>query len=362
MKLVDVVNQLALILPKYTDKFSVTLAITSIVASGGIATIETASPHGLTTGKAVTITGAQSKTPIDSVSKDGLIFTFETSADHDLTFGWTEHTNVALNGFTDSAWNDTFTLMDVPNRRTFKVQSTNSLPTLNGNEILFENKNTGINGRYAVTVIDTDTFTISGDFDDDSYFEGTVNSGVRIAGSVDIERTLEEYTKQNISDLWMFVSMHDVETSKDRSTLSDATATIATGQTMRLRLIDGFTLYVFVNTTKDIAAQDAVDITRHDLLLPILKSVYGARFDTGLSSEGDFRTIMTGHGFSGYNKPVYVHLYNFELSMDLTDDDTVEPGDTRAFRDIDYTHEFGDEDVTDMTVKIDLDDTIITPL
>jgi hypothetical protein len=353
VKLVDVVNQLRLLLPKYTDKFSSTLSISSLTASAGILTVVTPTAHGLSTGKAVTLSGIKTQIPITRVSQDGLIFTF-TSDEHDLTFGWPEHNTIEMIGFTESVWNGTFPLNNVPNRETFKTQSLETIPTLNGNEKLLEIRNNGPNGQYSITKINSVTFTVEGDFDEGIYLDGIVSSGVRVAGSVTLERAIEEYTKQNITDLWGFVLMHDVEVSKDRYSYSDATSAPTQGTNIRARFIDGFTFLVIANTTQDISAQQAVDICRHDLLLPIIKSIRGSIFPTGLSNSGDFRTVMTGHGMAEYNKAFYAHMYTFEVSSDLTEDDAVEVSDTRAFRDIDYTQSVSDTE--DMTVKINLDD------
>jgi hypothetical protein len=355
VQLLDVVNQLRLILPKYTDRFSGTLNVSSITASGETVTVVTTGAHGLVTGQLVTVNDVTTQTPIDGYSKDGLVFTFTTGADHDLTYGWSDHTTVSLTGFTDVAWNSNFTLVDVPNRRSFKVQSTNSDPVLNGSEKLLEIRIDGPNGAYSITVINTTTFTLTAaGVADGSYTGGKLSPSARVAGTVDIERAIEQYTEQGVTDLWGFVAMHDGEVSKDRSTNSDAVATPTTGTAMRLRLIDGFTFFIVVNTSEDIAAQTAVDICRHELLTPILKSVYGARFTTGLSGLTDFRTILTGHAFVSYNQAVYVHAYTFEMSMDITESDAVEPADTRAYHDTDFAQSILGSD--DMTVTINHDD------
>lgn len=353
MKLLDITNQLSLILPKYTDYFSNTVGITSITASGGTATIVTSAVHNLTTGAGVTLSDVQTQTFITAVSQDGLIFTFTTGTVHDLTYGWEDHTAITLGDFTDVDWNTSFVLKGVPDRNTFKIQSINTIPVLNTNDKLLEIRSDGISGRYAITVVDTTTFTITGDFDDGTYQGGTVSSGVRIAGAINFERAQAQYTKQSLTDFWMFVIMSDAETSKDRSALSDATATPTQGTDIRLRLVDGFSLYVFKNVTEDIAAEQAVDICRHDLLLPIMKSVFGTRFTSGLSTGQEFRTIPQGHGFASYDGAVYVHAYEFQMSMDLVETDTVEPQDTMAFHDIDFIQTV---DTEDMTVTIPLDE------
>jgi hypothetical protein len=357
MKIADIVAQLSLILPKYTDLFSETLSVFSITASSNVATIVTAVAHGLSSGVATTLSDVTTLTPITAVSKDGNIYTFTTGSDHDLTFGDVNHLNALLSGFTDSAWNGSFTITAVPNRRNFKVRSTNTLPVLNGNEVLEEVRADGVNGRFAVTVVDPTTFTIAGSFLDGDYLGGKVSTAVRIAGAVTVERAKEEYTEQNANELWMFVTGNDAEISKDRSSFSDADATKPTGNDMRLRLLDGFTISLIQDTSGEVTAVDANDNMRDTLLLPILKSVNGARFPTGLSGSADFRVILQSHGIESYNRATLVYTYGFQFVMDLTDSDTVEPEDDMAFRDINYTLEQGGDDTIDMDViPVDLDD------
>lgn len=359
MKISDVVRQIRAVLPNYTNYFGDAISIASINAAGGVATITTATAHGLATGAATTIAGVETRTPISAVIKDGLNYTFTTGLDHDLTLGWTEHSQIELGGFTDAAWDVVYDLKAVDNRRSFKVMSAATTPTLNGNEYLLEkDRIDGINGVYSVTVTGATTFTITGGFIDGVYtpINGAVYLNPRVASVIDIDRALDEYTKSELNDFWLFVEPVDVEVSKDRSTYSDATATITNGQEMRTRMLDGFVCYIVAPVTNQIAAEDSLDICRHDLLLPMMRTLYGVKFDTGLSNAADFRTILSGHGVAAYNKAFLVYRYEFQVIVDLTDDDTVLPTATRAFRDIDYTLAIGGNDTDDMTIDpIDLD-------
>jgi len=352
MKLTDVVNQLQLVLPKYTDYFSNTLSIANISTSGNTAIISTSVSHGLVNGQAVTISDVAFNNDITSVSQDGLIFTFGTAVAHDLTLNYPGYETVEINGFTDTNWNGSFSLVAVPNRTSFSVRSTNTIPTLNGNEYVREVRVDGVNGRYSVTVVAPPIFTIAGSFIDGVYTGGTVKTAVRIAGSVNIERAIQEYTEQNVNDLWMFVVMADAEVSKSRNAYSDSVATIANGEDVRVRLIDGFSVFIVKNVSQEISAVAAMDIARHDLLSPILKSLYGARFDTGLSGCSDFIAILTSHNFVEYDRATFVYQYTFQITNDMTLDDSVINEDTRAFRDISYTQttDQNNEDVEELTV------------
>ena len=357
MRLADVTRQLQLLLPRYTDLFSDVLDISGIVATANEATITTTAIHELSDGDAVVLSNVGTNTSITAVSRDGLIFTFTTGSDHDITFDSPDHENATLDGFTDDDWNNSFRIVEVPNRRTFKVQSTLDLPVLNGNEILQEVRSDGVNGRYSATVVSPTVFTINGTFLASNYSGGKVSARVRVAGSVTFERAQEQYTEQKIIDIWAFVVMADVQASKDRSTKNDSEASMPTGTEMRQHVMDGFEIFIFQNVTNDMAATDAIDIARHDLFLPISKSVYGAFFDSGLSGATDFRTVFVSQGFVNYSKSVLVYSYQFQTLYDLTDGDTVEPSDTRAYRDVLSTQNIGEDDTTDMTVTVDLDDT-----
>lgn len=355
MKLSEIVHQLRTLIPKYTTAFSTNIGISSISASSGTVTVETSSAHGLSVGKAVTLSSFNFNNPISSVVTDGLVHTIETQNDHDLTENW--HEEVTLSGFTDSVWNDTHTLLSVPNRKTFTIRVNSYNPTLNGNEVLLEDRSYGVNGQFEVlTVPDSTHFTVgdSSIFDGD-YTDGVLSTKVEIYGVIDVERALQQYTEKSASNLVMFVTPADAEVSQDRNARSDATATLSEGTNLRLRIIDGFMVFVVINTTQDIGAVSAVDQARHVLLGPILKSLYGARFSSGLTGEGDFKTVFTGHGVAEYNRAYLAYRYDFEMPMDLISDDAVDPTLTRAFRDINYTQNVG-TGIDDMTATIDLDE------
>jgi len=355
MKISDVVTQIRTILPKYTNRLGDLLDISDItVTDGNLATITTSTPHNIPVSHAVTLADVKSETSITGVSQDGLVFTFTTAIPHDLTLDWQETVN--LIGFTDTDWNNSFDLVSVPSRLTFSVRSTNTMPTLTASENLLEVKASGVNGSFLATVIDTTSFSISGSFDDGGYQGGQVSDAVRVSGVIDIDRAIEEYTKQTINDLWLFVAPVDAEVSKDRNSLSDAISSLTSGAALRMRILDGFNVYVVGSTVDDISGVNTLDLCRHDLLLPILKTLFGTVFTSGLTGGEDFKTVFAGHGINRYNRAVLVYEYEFQVAMDLTGNDAVEDEDTRAYRDIDYFHDMGSSDTTDTNIdNINLD-------
>lgn len=334
MTLTEIVNQIRRNLPVYTSALSPILSLQSVSSSIlGTATVTTIGSHGLQTGDPVVLVNFSMRNFLAYWSNVGDIYTFTTEQDHDLTLGW--HETVSLSGFIEAEWNTTFELIDVPNRRTFKISSSLPSPTTSYKAELLENRIDGVDGYYQITVTAPSAFRIESDhFITAIYSGGSVLSGVRVAAAANIDRVLEQYTKQNTDDLWMIVLPVDVDVAKSIYADSDAVATITASDDFRLRLLDGFTLAIIKSTVNESAAVEAVDLCRHDLLKPILKTLCGVRFESGLTTSGDFRSSLIGHGVMQYTEAYIVYRYDFEVVMDTVVEDTVIEGDVTAFRDI----------------------------
>lgn len=357
----DVVNQLRLVLPEYTDLFSDVVIVNSIVVTEGVITVETFNPHGLKSGDKVTLTQVQTRTPILSIDQNGVMFLVE-SEEHDITLDKYNDKYVEFGGFTNPDWNDSFLLQGVLNREKIIIKSNSiilPLPVLTGSEHVLETRIDGVRGDYEIVVLDNTHFTVPGSFSDGVYTCSSIAANVRIAGSRSIDRFISHYTKQISEDrLWGVVVPHARDISKDRSTYSDAIASLPAGTDMRLRLIDGFTFYVVVKISNEIAAVEAIDTCR-ELTFPILKSLFGVVFESGLSAKAELSTIPTTDAeaeISRVNNAFYIHAFEFEVQVDITTEDSAEPRNTRAFRDILYKH---DLDQQEATVRIDLDQEII---
>ncbi len=108
---------------------------------------------------------------------------------------------------------------------------------------------------------------------------------------------------------------------------------------MRIRLLDEFSVYVFAPSAKQLAAERAMDLCRHDLLQPIVSSLFGTRVQTGLAcDQSELRLTFVGHEVFNYDGSTLAYEYAFQAPMDLTSDDAVVLAADRAFRDIDYAH------------------------
>lgn len=361
MKLNDVANQLKLLLSSYTDLFSTNLTVSSIVSDGATATI-TAPSHGLTTGSGVVLTGVSKETAINSVSKDGLIYTFGTSTDNDLTLNWYRNprdistlNQVLFSGFTVPDWNEVHELIDVSNRRTFLIRSViATIPTLNGNEKLLEIL-PAINKAFPITVVDDNTFTITGPITAGTYVGGKVSTIPRVYVAVNGQDAWERISSPSTSNNYvMFVlpPTNGVPTSKDRNTLSDAVSTKTSGSDLRIRILDGFSLLIVAPTYEENSAGLAIDICRHDLRAVLYSCLLGAKLNTGLSTD-EFKVVPTQDEVALYDRSKLIYQYNFQLPIDTTVDDAVPPADTSAFRDIDFTLEVENGELT--TTDFDLD-------
>ena len=353
MKISQIIGQLHALLPIYTGRFSDQIAFSGIVIAGGVATVTTTSAHGLATGAAVTLSGVQTLTAISGASLVGTTLTLTTGADHDLTLGWPEHANVTMSGFTNANLNGSFTLLASDNRRTFEILTAEAVPTLNGGELLHEVRAGGLNGRHSITVTTTTGFTFPVTIPDQTATGGTLSTGVRVTGSATLERAVDQFTAQGSGKLWGFVIPGNALVSKSRQADSDALSTATGAEDVRIRLVDPFDLVVFVPVKQDIAGVAAMDITRDEILQPILKSLFGATLDTGVAESGKIKVAFRGHGPIGYSGGGYLHRYSFELPFDITADDAVDPLDTAAFRDIPLTIEVGDGASIDINLDID---------
>lgn len=356
MRLADIVSQLQRVLPGKTDLFHEVVSVASINATATTATIVTNGPHDLVDGSPVTLSGVESRAPITAVEQDGLLTRFTTSSDHDLTEGNPDTPTVNLIGFTDAVWNAAHELVKAPNRRSFTVRNALAIPVLNGNEVLLEpNRIDGINGVYDATVVSKTSFTIEGAFIPGVYTptNGRVSSEPRITAAITVERARKIYDPQP-KRFWISVVPDAAVVSKDRSTDSDAISAKMDGEDLRLRLLDNFAVFVFAPVDDQLAGLKNLDICRHDLLGPIVSSLYGTRPLSGLAcAVSEFRITFVGHRPFDYDDAVLTYEYAFQAPVDLTSDDAVVLESDRAFRDIDYAHTGLH---TDPTARVDLDE------
>jgi hypothetical protein len=362
MKAADVIAQLRAVLPKVTDSFSEVLSVASLTRSGTTVTCVTSSDHGLTTGATVNIVGAQSPIPISSLTFADGIATAITATAHDLTELFengvgNDNPNVTVSGATESEYNGSNPLLSVPNRTTFTYTVTGSPSTpATGSPTLLEQFNTGYNGVQTITVTNATTFTYEITQTPGSPAQGTIQAhkSVRISGAVSVERLQESYTKKDPDKLWAFVVLGDVAISKDRHVENDASGMQGAGTDYRQRMITPFSVFVFVPTNKQLSSRAARD-SMEDVRVYLYKSLLRVQFDSSLQSITQYGTTADGDGFFDYNGAVYIHQFLFESVADIIYNDTVDPSDNVAFRNVElqYLDEF---DTVELSANVNLDD------
>ncbi len=360
MKAEEVITQLYKELPNQTDLFSNTFTITSLTQVAGTATATTATDHGLTTGDAPTIVGAETEAPIVTLTRTDTTLFVETSIDHDLTLNprVDEDQFVTIEGATESEFNNTFQLTRVTNRRNFELLTADSGATVaTGSPVALDIVKFGYNGLISVTVTGSTTFTYPVDSSVPSPAGGApiLHAGIRVTGVVTAERIINIYTEQPPTELWAFVVLANVSASKDRNILNDATSA-QVGETFRnQKLLQGFSVFVVSPADSDLAARQTRDLME-DIAGFLFSSLLGVQFDTGFHADKKWLVTTLGHSFQFYNTAFYIHEFAFETLANVLFEDSIGRPDDVAFRDIDLTITPSNVGVEPLTATIDLDE------
>ena len=364
MKLQPIIEQLTTVLPVLSPYFSSRLDIDSISSAAQIATVTTTTAHGFSVGDVVTMANVVSPVEIDTAVEGATQVEFLTVTPHDLTLSPTAPKDqTQMVRITSATFDEEYKLTAVKNRFRFIVERTTQ-PSLPAETLsLQEQAIQGFNGLKTIdTVPDTTSFTYAMDFDfpspnftEDSF----VASGTRISGAIDIGVAQDSYTKQSNESLWAFVLPQPSEANKDRRNPTDSQSNQSKQGDFRQYLTDGFDIYIFVPNKGDVLTKTngrfAWDLVQ-DIRPSILKSVLGLSFPSGLACAGQEIINYNGDGFFAYNGAVYIHRFSFQLSLQITKDDTATEEFTRAFRDINMSQKNQFSDITTYTAEIDLDE------
>lgn len=362
MNVLDIVKHLRVVLPTVSDDFASRFEISSVVVVSGVCTVTTAIPHRLRVGELVSVDKVATKTPILTVAKTGLLAAITTSAAHDLTESLGQE--IELEDFTDEDWNGKQTLGSVPNRRNFTIATTAAAPVLTGDEVLLErNRIDGVNGLHTITAIGATTISYATTAADGIY-EATgagVSGAPRVHACATPDRAREIYDeyRDNIgSKAVAFVISEGGSTSKDRLSESDAIAARVSGDDLRLKVVDEFTVAVYLPTEKQIAAERALGRFTGSIMKAVVTSIFGLKLPSVFACGDDYKAIFSGHELIDYDRATMVWGYSFQVPQDLTIDDAVLAFGSRAFRDLDTTVVAGKKEMT--VLDIDLDEEPLT--
>jgi len=348
-------------LPIITDLFTEKETVVGASSLGSVLSIEI-TDHGYSAGKKIVISAGDTRNEIvgATLNPDGTV-RFETAFDHDLIQpSQTNDDQTLTMGGWGSVWDGVHDIDGIPNRRFFEVvlpDGETIAPTPDGNQYLVDNIGLGL--QVVATVIDDDNFTV--DISNlPNMPTGIVDgleiiSGFRIAAAADFKRAEAAYSKQNTDEPYLFVIMGDVDASKDRHTENDAIAGFTGQDNMLLRLLQNFSITVFIPTHDEISGADAQDLAYDTIYKSLLKAVYGYEFQDADNSIS-YVAITSGHGPGIYNSSYLTHVYDWQLpaAIDFSDGFTMQ--DDVAFRDIEDSFNLHDDDYATMTANINLDE------
>ena len=355
----EVAKHLKTYLPQVTDLFTEKFTVVSASSTGSVLSVEIAG-HGFSVGKSIVINSAGTRNAITSaiLTADDTV-RFGTQFEHDLTepqlYG--DDQTLTISGV-GGAWDGDHQIDSVPSRMFFEI----ALPTGEvaapaiGGYLVGE---TGLGLQVVATVVDVDNFTV--DISDlpnmpTGIVDGlTVVSGFRIAAAADIDRAEKVYSRQRTDEPYLFVIMGSVEASKDRHTTSDGIAGFTAQDKMLLRLLQNFSTVVFYPTENDIAGINATDALYGVIYNALIRVLYGF----GFTSEGnaiDYVTVSAGHGEGIYNSAYLTHVYDWQLPAAINFENGFNMREDVAFRNIEQSLFLHDDDLTEMSVKINLDE------
>jgi hypothetical protein len=327
-----IITHLKEYLPQITDLFTEQTVVGGIVVAGSPQILRVIkSGHGKSVGNTVIFTNSKLDNGISAVSQftepDGTdVLRFTTNVNHDLTEGYTDNLEsgqIELRGFTDSSFNGFFELYGVPAPNMFEIVSS-TLPVLNGNELLREPRQIGLNDTFLVSnIVDVNTYEVElislPTFDTLPVYNLVEIDGYRMSIESSWERVEEIYTKEIPTGYWLYLIMENVVMSKDRTIESDANATNTTQNQLRSRYIGQFSLNVLIPTSAELGGGNAVQLA-YETIYPVLLAVMtGVKFET---FDTTFLTTMIGHGMVKYNRAYYAHNYTFEIVFDSTYEDS----------------------------------------
>lgn len=357
----DVMAHLWRYLPSVTSLFNDTLTITGASVTSGVitGTIATGTP---TVGSTVLLSGITVRNNITAYQDNGDgTARFTVANDHDQTEPRQRlDTQTLTLGGIGAPWDGEHPILAIPNRRTFEIAIPSGAGTPSGGYLI--ERPTAVLGIGDVTGVVGTSVTITpreGIFHYDAVLNTiTLNSKIRARAAADIERAQAIYTKDP-SKPYAFVIMTDTTVSKDRHTPNDSLGTF-TKQDMRLlRLLQNFSIAVFIPTQNDIGGDKAQHQAYGEIYDALTKIFYGFGFQAP-DSAIQYVTVSAGHGPGIYNSAYYVHVYDWQVPSVITfesgfDGQTPFINDV-AFRDIEQDLYVNNSDKAIMSLFVDLDE------
>ena len=342
MRASDIVLQLKDVIPTLTNRFTDELTIASIVVSGSGALVTTTVDHDVAVGDFVNVINVITPNPITSLTASGLIATVTTQNNHDLTEDRFGRCTINVSGADDAAYNGVHTLLTVPSRTTFTYQL-DTVPALSPDtgaaQLLELFSRRGYNGSHVVVTVPsstTFTYAIASFLPLISGLGGLVRLRHRITRSESSDSALATYSKQGLGKLWAYAVLDNNGASKNRNVESDAGQQITAGTDTRQNVIFNASIFVFFPAVGDIRAGLVRDLAQSEILVNIIGSMVGANLPTGLTEYVWGKVTYNGDNKAFYDGAIYAHEYIIEQTGDITFCDRVPTSLTVPFQQIDF--------------------------
>ncbi|MEM7522564.1 MAG: hypothetical protein AAF360_02160 [Pseudomonadota bacterium] len=359
---------LAATLPRLRSDFFAEI-IPTATAAGSVITCASQG-HGLSVGQQIGVSSARYRNAVGSVTLlEGDVYRFELIDDHDFvaprkrasgrTVG-AEPDRAELAGF-GSAWNGSREIVDIPNRRTIDLRGPSGVvPIVGSGQYVSEDRPAGVNGAQVIAAVpDADSFTIETP-GVPAYPTGPVDglrvqTHVRVAVAVDIERALEIYTQDGAGRPYLFVIPGDVDVSKERNARSDANSGQTPADEQRVTLLNNFSVVAMFDVSGEIAAEAVMEDCYGALYRDLLRVLHAVDLSDG-SSVVRYLAQTAGHGQGHYNGAVYGHAYEWQAPAVVTFSQGQGFPVHAAGRDFDTTLAQGGDEAALLPVKANLDE------
>jgi hypothetical protein len=360
VKAADVVQQIQASIGTMTGLSQSATPSTIIKVSGNTWQLTTGTAHGLSVGELFSLGGVETPTLITDSYIDGDTIVCTTAVDHDLSLyrGESKTVKIGVN---------TYSLLGVPNRLNFVIANVGS-PDLEG-EYLFQTYPYGLNDIHQVITVPNSTtirFDLSPDFEFMTAPISTatvkINTKFQVSAAVDIETANNSYTAQSANSIWLFVVLGDYFANKNRLNTNDAQITQGMQGDYYHQIISNMSVYAFLpnkgTSPRDQNGRKERDYIETTIRPFLFRALLRVNFPTYLSCQTQSTLSYNGDSFQGYTGAYYVHKFDFQQVIQVTNDDTNDTYATRAFRDLYLTFKNQFSDVTEYTADVNIDEVL----
>lgn len=358
MKIEDIIKQLRLRLPFYTDLFTETLLVDSLSYddSNTNLTITTDAAHGLTTNDLVSICEAIEPLPILQLNYNNQKCSAVANCEfvHDIVLNtqayrfqpgrniyqpciYEDDTLITISGADQPQYNGQHVVTKIIDSKTFEYLIIGDQPNLTPatGTITLDKEINAFNGIFQVqSVGSASDFTIQVIQPDQDFplppvapktSSLKVKVGHRISGAATIARANQSYTVQGNNKLWLFCVREDTSgessiASQQRNDPTDAIGTVTDGSIFRQNIIQKMSLIVFAPATDGISARVERDLME-DVRTLLFKSILGIKLNAQVSSKPQMGMMYIGDGPVAYNTAYYIHRFTFENIVTLVGED-----------------------------------------